>query len=74
MAGIVTRKPVVGFATALIFSFLGLLLIDRSADEARNVIVLWMFRILGWFLLFAALGSLVVACIGIIKRKSEKQG
>lgn len=73
MPGIVTRKPVVGFATALIFSFLGLLLIDRSTSPGRpNGIVLWMFRVLGWFLLFAALGSVVVAVAGIVSKRKEK--
>jgi hypothetical protein len=75
MSGVVTRKPLVGFATALIFFFLGLLLIQmETAPGALKGVVIWMFRILGGFLLFASLISLATACLGIWKRNKRRGG
>lgn len=75
MAGVITRKPLVGFATTVIFFFLGLLLIQmETAPGAPKGVVVWMFRILGWFLLFSSLLSLVTACIGIVKGMKQRGG
>ena len=75
MSGIATRKPLVGFAIAFIFFFLGLLLIQMEiAPGAPRGVVVWMFRILGGFLLFASFLSLVTAGIGIGRWIKQRDG
>ncbi len=72
MAGVITRKPLVGFATAIVFGFLGLLLIQAGPETGSSSgVAVWMFRILGGFSLFAALGSLTVAVSGLLRRKTR---
>jgi len=72
MASVITRKPVVGFATGLLFGFLGMLLVQiETTPGAPHGIVLWMFRIVGWFLLFVALGSFVTATYSLWKHRGH---
>jgi len=72
MASVITRKPFVGFATGLLFGFLGLLLVQiETTPGAPRGIVLWMFRIVGWFLLFVALGSFVTAIYSLWKQRGR---
>ena len=71
MAGMIATKPYAGFAAALVFGFLGMLLIGmESAPGGSSDIALWMFRIVGSFLLFVALGSLLTA-ISILRKNRE---
>jgi multisubunit Na+/H+ antiporter MnhE subunit len=67
MASAITKKPYVGFATGIIFGFLGMLLFHIDAAPG---IALWMFRIVGIFLLFVALSSVVTA-LYVLRRNSE---
>jgi len=67
MASAISKKPYVGFATGIIFGFLGMLLIHIDAAPG---IVHWMFRIVGIFLLFVALSSVVTA-LYVLRRNSE---
>jgi hypothetical protein len=62
MASVISKKPFVGFAAGLIFGFLGMLLvqIDTTPGSPKGI-VLWMFKILGYFLLFVAAGSFITA-------------
>ena len=62
MASVISKKPFVGFAAAVLFGFLGMLLIRiDGAPGAPRGITLWLFRIAGYFLLFVALSSAVTA-------------
>jgi hypothetical protein len=71
MASMISKKPLAGFAAAIIFIFLGMLLIQiDSAPGAPKGISLWLFKIVGYFLLFVALGSFVTALYAL--RKSNR--
>ena len=71
MASMISKKPYAGFATGIIFGFLGMLLINIDpAPGALQGIVFWMFKIVGYFLLFAALGSVGTA-VSILRRNAE---
>jgi hypothetical protein len=71
MASVILKKPYVGFATGIIFGFLGMLLIHiDTAPDVSQGIVPWMFRIVGYFLLFVALSSVVTAGY-ILRRNAE---
>ncbi|MDH4162967.1 MAG: hypothetical protein OEW15_09805 [Nitrospirota bacterium] len=73
MAGIIIRKPVVGFASGTIIGLLGLLLVQMdSAPAAATGIVRWMFKIAGWFMLFVGAGSYVTALYGIWQGRNRR--
>ena len=73
MSGIITRKPVIGFASGTIIGSLGLMLVQMDpAPGATSVVVRWMFGIAGWFMLFVGAGSLVTALYGTLKARSSK--
>lgn len=73
MSGIITRKPLIGFASGAIIGSLGLMLVQMDpAPGATSVVVRWMFEITGWFMLFVGAGSLVTALYGILKARSSK--
>jgi hypothetical protein len=72
MSGLISRKPLVGFATSIIFGVLGMLLVQvDTAPDAPRGITLWLFRIVGSFLLFVALGSLVTAVYGVCEQRRQ---
>ena len=62
MAGLISKRPFVGFVTSILFGALGLLLIqiNPSPGPSKDT-VLWLFGVVGYFALFVALGSLVNA-------------
>lgn len=75
MASVILKKPYVGFATGIIFGLLGMLLINiDNAPGVQQGIVLWMFRIVGSFLLFVALSSVVTAVYILRKNVEMKRG
>jgi hypothetical protein len=72
MSGLISRKPLVGFATSILFGALGVLLI--KIDPFPGLIkgsVMWLFGIVGYFTLFVALGSLVNALYAVWIHKSK---
>ena len=74
MSGLISKRPFVGFATGILFGALGMLLIhqtDPSPGPSKGM-VLWLFRIVGYFALFIALGSLVNAVYAVWAHKSKK--
>ena len=73
MAGLISKRPFVGFATSVLFGALGMLLIsiDPSPRPSKDM-VLWLFGVVGYFALFVALGSLVTAAYAVWARKSKK--
>jgi len=75
MTSVIIKKPYVGFATGIIFGFLGMLLINiDTAPGAAQGMVLWMFRIVGFFLLFVAVSSIVTAAYILRKNAEMKRG
>ncbi len=62
MARIISKQPIIGFVTAVLFGSLGLLLIsvDGSAGAITSIAGI-LFKILGYFLLFTSAVSLLAA-------------
>jgi len=75
MAGLISKRPFVGFATAILFGALGALLIriNPSLGLPQDR-VLWLFRVVGYFALFIALASLVNALSAVWVQRSNKNG
>lgn len=73
MAGLISKRPFVGFATGIIFGALGMLLVqvDSTPGTSKGMVPL-LFRIVGYFSLFVALGSLVTAVYAGWIRKNKK--
>jgi len=58
----ISKKPFAGAVASIIFALLGMLLIQiDTAPDAPRGILLWLFRIVGYFLLFVAFGSFIAA-------------
>jgi hypothetical protein len=72
MSGLISRKPLVGFATSILFGTLGVLLIKiDSFPGPTKGSIMWLFGIVGYFALFVALGSLVNALYAVWMHKSK---
>jgi hypothetical protein len=73
MTDLILKRPFVGFATSILFGALGMLLIqiDPSPGPSKDM-VLWLFRVVGYFALFIALGSLVNAVYAVWVHKSKR--
>jgi len=75
MAGLISKRPFVGFATGILFGALGMLLVRlKPSLGAPNDRVLWLFGVVGYFALFVALVSLMNAVYAVWVHKSEKNG
>lgn len=62
MARIISKQPIIGFTTSLLFGSLGLLLISVDGSTgAITAIAGILFKILGYFLLFTGAVSLLAA-------------
>jgi len=73
MAGLISKRPFVGFATSILFGALGVLLIRINPSLGPpKAGVPWLFGIVGYFALFVALGSLVHALYAVWAHKSNK--
>jgi hypothetical protein len=62
MAGLISKKPIVGFATSLLFGALGALLIRIETSSAGL-----LFKIVGYFILFVAVCSFFNAVSAVVK-------
>jgi hypothetical protein len=72
MTGLISRKPLVGFVTSILFGALGMLLIKIDPVPGRtNGSVLWLFGIVGYFALFVALVSLMNALYALLMHKGK---
>lgn len=75
MAGLISKRPFVGFATSILFGALAVLLIRINPSLGPpNARVPWLFRVVGYFALFVALGSLANAVYAVWARASKKNG
>jgi hypothetical protein len=72
MADLILKRPFVGFATSILFGALGMLLIQIDPSPVPSKGMLWLFRVVGYFTLFVALGSLVNAVFAVWVHKSKK--
>jgi hypothetical protein len=72
MTGLISKRPFIGFATSTLFSALGMLLIQIDPSPVSSKGMLWLFRVVGYFTLFVALGSLVNAVFAVWAHKSKK--
>lgn len=73
MAGVITRKPLVGFASGTIIGALGLMLLQSEGiGGSRSMVLLWMFRIAGAFMVFVGIGAYATACYGIWLSRDRK--
>ena len=70
--GLISKRPFIGFATSILFSALGILLIQIDPSPVPSKGMLWLFKVVGYFTLFVALGSLVNAAFAVWAHKSEK--
>ena len=72
MTGLISKRPFIGFATSILFSALGMLLIQIDPSPVPSKDIPWFFRVVGYFTLFVALGSLVNAVYAVWENKSKK--
>ena len=74
MAGIVARRPAVGFAAGIIIGALGWLLagMDAAPDAGRGITDL-LFKTAGYFFLFVAAMALLNAVVSLRRRMSSKR-
>lgn len=72
MTGLISKRPFIGFATSILFSALGMLLIQIDPSPVPSKVIPWFFKVVGYFTLFVALGSLVNALFAVWAHKSEK--
>ena len=72
MTGLISKRPFVGFATSFLFGALGMLLIQIDPSPGPSKGIPWFFRVVGYFTLFVALGSLVNAVYAVWANKSKK--
>jgi hypothetical protein len=73
MAGLIPKRPFVGFATSVVFGALGMLLVRIDPSPGTPDMVPWLFGVVGYFSLFVALGSLVNAVHAVWIRTVKKQ-
>jgi hypothetical protein len=74
VAGLIEKKPFVGLAAGTVFGFLGMLLtsLDSAPGADPKRFVVWLFRIVGYFLLFVALGSILTAVYTLWRNRSGR--
>jgi hypothetical protein len=72
MTGLISKRPIIGFATSFLFGALGMLLIQIDPSPGPSKDMLWLFGVVGYFTLFVALGSLVNAVYAVWAHKSKK--
>jgi len=72
MTGLISKRPFIGFATSILFGALGMLLIRIDPSPGPSKDLSWLFGIVGYFTLFAALGSLANAVFAVWAHKSRK--
>jgi hypothetical protein len=72
MTDLISKNPLVGFATSVLFGALGMLLIkiDTFPGQTKDSVI-WLFGIVGYFALFVALGSLVNALYALWMHKGK---
>lgn len=64
MAGLISKKPLVGFATSILFGALGVLLVRMDTSQVASV---WLFKVVGYFVLFVAASSFFTAIYAVVK-------
>jgi len=72
MTGLISKRPFIGFAASFLFGALGMLLIRIDPSPGPSKDMTWFFRVVGYFTLFVALGSLVNAMYAVWAHKSKK--
>ena len=70
MAGIVSRRPMVGVAAGSVIGALGLLLLGIDAAAAGRGIAGLLFKIAGWFFLFVSAMAFLGAFLSFRNRRS----
>jgi len=74
MAGLILKRPFVGFAVSIIFGSLGMLLIRSNPSIGpQKDRVQWLFGVVGYFALFVALRSLMSAVHAVWVRKNARR-
>ena len=71
MAGIVSRRPVVGVAAGAIIGALGLLLLGIEPTATSGAIAMLLFKVTGWFFLFVSAMAFLGAFLGFRNRMSS---
>jgi hypothetical protein len=71
MAGIVSRRPLVGVAAGSIIGALGLLLLGIDPAAAGRGLAGLLFRVSGWFFLFVSAMAFLGAFLSFRNRRSS---
>ena len=71
MAGIVSRRPVVGVAAGVIIGALGLLLLGIEPAATSGGIAWLLFKVAGWFFLFVSAMAFLGAVLAFRNRMSS---
>jgi hypothetical protein len=65
VAGLIAKKPLVGFAASILFGALGMLLVRMDISPAG--LSRWLFKVVGYFVIFVAVNSLAAAVYAVVK-------
>ena len=71
MAGIVSRRPVVGVAAGTIIGALGLLLLGIDPAAAGQGLAGLLFKVAGWFFLFVSAVAFLGAFLSFRDKRSS---
>jgi len=71
MAGIVSRRPVVGVAAGSIIGALGLLLLGIDPAAAGQGLAGLLFKVAGWFFLFVSAMAFLGAFLSFRSKRSS---
>jgi hypothetical protein len=74
MAGIVSRRPLVGVAAGSIIGALGLLLLGIDPAAAGRGLAGLLFKVAGWFFLFVSAMAFLGAFLSFRNKRSSPGG
>jgi len=69
VSDLISKKPFVGFATSILFGALGVLLVRLDSSQVSSI---WLFKIVGYFVIFVAASALFAALYAVVKGSSTK--
>jgi hypothetical protein len=65
VAGLISKKPLVGFAAGILFGALGILLVRMDTSQTGSS--MWLFKVVGYFVIFVAINALAAAVYAVVK-------
>ncbi len=69
MSDLISKKPFVGFGASILFGALGVLLVRMDPSQVSSI---WLFKIVGCFVIFVAASALFAAIYAVVKGTRTK--